>query len=150
MRGEVNCEGFGDDLWKLGLLRYSTCGATVPACIVHVEKAERGRLGLEGRRERRPRGFAHGRQERRVFLLISCLIRLIHLLSLNRDDYLTPKQGLDLIPKPKPNGPIEPAHWTWPISPLTPDITPPFSEQLVLELQHGHLANDSTPHKPMT
>jgi hypothetical protein len=21
--------GFGDDLWKLGLLRYSTCGATV-------------------------------------------------------------------------------------------------------------------------
>jgi hypothetical protein len=26
---------------------------------------------------------------------------------------------------------------------LTPDITPPFSEQLVLELQHGHLDNDS-------
>jgi hypothetical protein len=82
----VNCEGFGDDLWKLGLLRYSTRGTTVPA-----EKAERWRLGLEGRRERWPRGFAHDRQERRVFLLVSCLIRLIHLLSLNREDYLTPK-----------------------------------------------------------
>jgi hypothetical protein len=33
---------------------------------------------------------------------------------------------------------------------LTPDITPPFSEQLVLELQHGHLDKDSTPHKLMT
>jgi hypothetical protein len=65
-------------------------------------------LGLEGRRERRPRGFAHGQQERRVFLLISCLIKLIHLLSLNREDYLTPKRGLDLIPKPNPNGPLGP------------------------------------------
>jgi hypothetical protein len=44
----VNCEGFGDDLWKLGLLRYSTRGATVSAGTVHVEKAERGRLGLGG------------------------------------------------------------------------------------------------------
>jgi hypothetical protein len=99
----VNCEGFGDDLWKLGLL----C-ATVPTGTVHVEKAERWRLGLEGRRERQPRGFAHGRQERRVFLLISCLIRLIHLLSLYKEDYLTPKQGLNLIPKPNPNGPPGP------------------------------------------
>jgi len=41
----------------------------------------------------RPRGFAHGRQERRDFLLISCLIRLIHLLSLYREVYLTPKQA---------------------------------------------------------
>jgi hypothetical protein len=87
--------------------------------IVHVENAEKGRLRLEGRRERRPRGFAHGRQERRIFLLISSLIRLMHLLSLNREDYLTPKQGLDLIPKPNPNGPTELAHWTRPISPLT-------------------------------
>jgi hypothetical protein len=108
MRGEVNCEGFGDDLWKLGLLRYSTRGATAPAGTVHVEKVERGRLGLEGHRERRPRGFAHNRQERRIFLLISCFIKLIHLLSLNREDYLTPKQGLDLIPKPNPNGPFGP------------------------------------------
>jgi hypothetical protein len=30
------------------------------------------------------------------------------LLSLNREDYLTPKQGLDLIPKPNPNGPPGP------------------------------------------
>jgi hypothetical protein len=48
-------------------------------------------------------GFAHDRQERTVFLLISCLIRLIPLLYLNREDYFTPKQGLDLIPKPNPN-----------------------------------------------
>ena len=41
----------------------------------------------------RPRGFAHGRQERRDFLLISCLIRLIHLLSLYREVYLIPKQA---------------------------------------------------------
>jgi hypothetical protein len=108
MRGEVNCEGFGDDLWKLGLLRYSTRGATVPACTVHVEKAERWRIGLEGRRERRARGSAHGWQERRVFLLISCLIKLIHNRSLNREDYLTPEQGRDLIPKPNPNGPPGP------------------------------------------
>jgi hypothetical protein len=47
-------------------------------------------------------------QEGRVFLLNSFLIRLIHLLSLNREDYLTPKQGLDLIPKPNPNGPPGP------------------------------------------
>jgi hypothetical protein len=33
------------------------------------------------------------------------LIRFIHLLSLNREDYLTSKKGLDLIPKPNPNGP---------------------------------------------
>jgi hypothetical protein len=42
--------GFGADLLKLGLLRYSTRGAIVPAGTVHVEKAERWRLGLEGRR----------------------------------------------------------------------------------------------------
>ena len=35
-------------------------------------EGERWRLGL-GRWERRPRGFAHGRQERRDFLLISCV-----------------------------------------------------------------------------
>ena len=50
-------------------------------------------LGLQGRWKRRPRGFAHGRQERRDFLLISSLIRLIHLLSLYREVYLTPKQA---------------------------------------------------------
>ena len=68
--------------------RYSTRGATVPRVLF----TERRRLGL-GRWERRPRGFAHGRQERRDFLLISCLIRLIHLLSLYREVYLTPKQA---------------------------------------------------------
>jgi hypothetical protein len=79
MRGEVNCEDLGVDLWRIRAESYcSRLGLW-------------RRLGLEGRRERRPRGFAHGRQERRVFLLISCLIRLIHLLSLNWEDYLTPK-----------------------------------------------------------
>jgi hypothetical protein len=85
--------------------------ATVPAVLQYPRVLFTPRLrrrGLEGRKERRPRGFAHGRQERWVFLLISCLIKLIHLLSLNRDDYLTPKQGLDLIPKPNPNGPPGP------------------------------------------
>jgi hypothetical protein len=32
--------------------------------------------------------------KREGFLLISCLIRLIHLLSLYREDFLTYKQGL--------------------------------------------------------
>jgi hypothetical protein len=76
---------------KIRAATHSTRCATVPAGTIHVEEAERWRLGLEGRRERRPRGFAHGQQERRVFLLISCLIKLIHLLFLNREDYLTPK-----------------------------------------------------------
>jgi hypothetical protein len=90
-------------VWELGLC------ATVPVVLQYRGYCSHlglwRRLGLEGRRERRPRGFAPGRQERRVFLLISCLIRLIHLLSLNREDYLTTMQGLDLIPKPNPNGP---------------------------------------------
>jgi hypothetical protein len=42
--------------------------ATVPAGTVHAR--EERRLGCEGRWERRQRGFAHGRQERRFFLLI--------------------------------------------------------------------------------
>ena len=42
-------------------------------------------------------GFAHGRQERSNFLLISCLIRLIHLLSLYREVYLTPKQATNKL-----------------------------------------------------
>jgi hypothetical protein len=32
----------------------------------------------------------------------------------------------------------------------TPDITPPFFEQLVLELHHGHLEDNSTRCKPFT
>ena len=56
--------------------------ATVPAGTVH-SSATAARVG--GALEGRPRGFAHGRQERRDFLLISCLIRLIHLLSLYRE-----------------------------------------------------------------
>jgi hypothetical protein len=96
----VNCEDWELICGELGLR------ATVPAVLQRLGLWRR--LGLEGCRERRSRRFTHGRQERRVFLLISCLIKLIHLLPLNREDYLTPKQGLDLIPKPNPNGPLSP------------------------------------------
>jgi hypothetical protein len=45
--------------------------ATVPAVLQYPRVLITPRLwrqlGLEGRRERRPWGFAHGRQERRVF-----------------------------------------------------------------------------------
>jgi hypothetical protein len=95
IKKSLRCEervigGFESDLWgELGLR------ATVPAVLQYPRVLFTPRLwqrlGLEGRRERRPRGFAHGRQERMVFLLISCLIKLIHLLSLNIDDYLTTK-----------------------------------------------------------
>jgi hypothetical protein len=76
--------------------RYSTTvlqypAVQYPAVLFVWRRLREGQLGLLGREERRPQGFAHGRQERRVFLLISCLIRLIHLLSLNREDYLTSK-----------------------------------------------------------
>jgi hypothetical protein len=43
--------GFGDDLWKLGLLRYSTCGATVLWVLFTPRVVAAARL--EGRKERR-------------------------------------------------------------------------------------------------
>jgi hypothetical protein len=64
-------------LEDLGLICGGELGleATVAAGTVHVEKVEReGQLGLLGCEECRPGGFAHDRQERRVFLLISYLI----------------------------------------------------------------------------
>jgi hypothetical protein len=66
--------GLGADLWKIRAVALQCPRATVAAGAVHVEKVERGAARVVGRKERRPRGFAHGRQERRVFLLISCLI----------------------------------------------------------------------------
>ena len=75
-------------------LQYPRCYST--AGTVHEMagcEGERAAARVGGRWERRPRGFAHGRQEGRDFLLISCLIRLIHLLSLYREVYLTPKQA---------------------------------------------------------
>ena len=76
-------EGEGDGCCAL---QYPRCYST--ACTVHGTAAARvlGALGTPAA------GFAHGRQEGRDFLLISCLIRLIHLLSLYREVYLTPKQ----------------------------------------------------------
>jgi hypothetical protein len=68
---------------QLQYRRYSVAGT------VHVGERQRtGGYGCEGRWERWPWGFAHGRQERRFFFLISCLIRLIHLLSLYREEVL--------------------------------------------------------------
>ena len=54
----------------------------------------REREGCEG--ERRAAGglLPTAGQEGRDFLLNCCLIRLIHLLSIYREVYLTPKQGL--------------------------------------------------------
>ena len=49
--------------------------------------------GAAREREGRPGALPMAEQERRDFLLNSCLIRLIHL-SLYREVYLTPKQGL--------------------------------------------------------
>jgi hypothetical protein len=82
--------GSGADSWRIRDGSHSTHGATVPAGYCSRLGLWR-RLWLEGHREHRPRGFAPGRQERMVFLLISYLIWLIHLLSLNREDYLTSK-----------------------------------------------------------
>jgi hypothetical protein len=88
--------------------RYST------AVLQYPRYCSRGR-GLRGRAARvaevlgTPAAGLRPRPVReKVSLLISCLIRLIHLLSLNREDYLTLKQELDLIPKPNPNGPPGP------------------------------------------
>ena len=67
--------------------------AVVGLQIVREGEGEGAIARVSGAEGGRPRGFAHGRQERRDFLLISCLIRLIHLLSLYREVYLTPKQA---------------------------------------------------------
>ena len=67
--------------------------AVVGLQIVREEEGEGAIARVSGAEGGQPRGFAHGRQERRDFLLISCLIRLIHLLSLYREVYLTPKQA---------------------------------------------------------
>jgi len=49
--------------------------------------------GCEGEREPAAGRLPTAGQEGRDFLLNSCLIRLIHLLSLYREVYLTPKQA---------------------------------------------------------
>jgi hypothetical protein len=120
----TNCDARGRWLedWRLicGGIRvacYSTCGGYCSRLGLW------RRLGLEGRRERRQRGCAHGRQERRVFVLISCLIRLIHLLSLNRENYLTLSKNsilslnvtlMGLPSQPIRPGPLVPWHLTLP------------------------------------
>jgi hypothetical protein len=47
---------------------------------------------VEGAQGGRPRVLPMVEKEERVFLLNSCLIRLIHLLSLYREVYLSPKK----------------------------------------------------------
>jgi hypothetical protein len=63
-------------------------GATVPRVLFTAATARAARaLGEAGR------GASPTAGKRRFFLLISCFIRLIHLLSLYREVYLTPKQA---------------------------------------------------------
>jgi hypothetical protein len=111
----MNCDARGrwlEDLWlicgELGLRATVPAVLQCPRVLLACRRLREGQLGLLGREETPAAGIRPRRQERRVFLLISYLIRLIHLLSLNREDYLIPKQGLDLIPKPNPNGPLGP------------------------------------------
>jgi hypothetical protein len=85
-------------MWAVGIERVELRGATAELqysrrystrgyCSHKRGRGAAARAG-EGRWERRPWGFAHGWQERRFLLLISCLIRLIHLLSLYKEDVL--------------------------------------------------------------
>ena len=69
---------------------YSTLGATVKrilfTAIIVMARAAREARGWPG-------ALPTAEQEGRDFLLNSCLIRSIHLLSLYREVYLTPKQA---------------------------------------------------------
>jgi hypothetical protein len=58
MRGR-ELRGLGADLWRIRAGSYSTRGAS--------HSGLWRQLGLEGRKEHRPRGFTHGRQERFAF-----------------------------------------------------------------------------------
>jgi len=73
----------------------STC-ATVATGTVHREAAVRAREEARVWALGTPAAGLCPRpaREKRFFLLISCLIRLIHLLSLYREVYLTYKQDL--------------------------------------------------------
>jgi hypothetical protein len=59
---------------ELGLQSYSSHGATVAAGTFHAEKVERGAARVAGSRGMPATGLRPDRQERRVFLLISCLL----------------------------------------------------------------------------
>jgi hypothetical protein len=87
------------------LSSYSTRGHYSAAGTVHSGGGGYDCKGAEGGR---PRGFAQGRQERRFFLLISCLIRLIHLLSLYREVYLLLNKRLINPYGLRPNRPLTP------------------------------------------
>jgi hypothetical protein len=98
-------EDLGQICGGIRVVIYNTRSATVAVGVVHAEKVERGAARVAGSRGTPAAGLRPRPTREKDFLLISCLIRLIHLLSLNREDYLTPKQRLDLVPKPNPNGP---------------------------------------------
>ena len=89
-------------LWrKKGRLppRYSTHGATDPAGAVHEAAAARARerrLGL-GALGTPAAGLRPRPAREKGFPSNLCLIRLIHLLSLYREVYLTPKQATNYL-----------------------------------------------------
>ena len=70
---------------------YSTHDATVKRVLFMTINVVAGAV-REARGQ--PGALPTAEQEGRDFLLNSCLIRSIHLLSLYREVYLTPKQGL--------------------------------------------------------
>ena len=73
------------------MMCYSTRGATVKWALFTTIIVAAGAAREAGGR---PGALPTAEQEGRVFLLNSCLIRSIHLLSLYREVYLTPKQDL--------------------------------------------------------
>jgi len=79
-------------MWQLGLrgVRWGNIGswrARVPVDVMVATRAVRARADWLG-------ALPTTGQERKIFLLHSCLIRLIHILSLYREVYLTYKQDL--------------------------------------------------------
>jgi hypothetical protein len=76
-----------------GALQYPRCYSARGYCSREREAEDRW-LGLQGELGTPAAGLRpRTAREKVFFLLISCLIRLIHLLSLYREVYLTPKQA---------------------------------------------------------
>jgi hypothetical protein len=83
----VSCYGV---TWAVGIERGETRGAAAAVVLQYRGYCSRAR-GCEGEREPAAGCLPTAGQEGRFFLLNFCLIRLIHLLSLYREVYLTPK-----------------------------------------------------------
>jgi hypothetical protein len=55
------------DLWRIRAACYSTRGATVPTCTIHVEKVERGAARVAGSRGNADRGASPTASKREGF-----------------------------------------------------------------------------------